>query len=176
MMRSLMAGVVALVLTAGIGGLSRWEWEADKTSNAAIRLAWRTRSARVQECRPPTAEELSGVPTHMQQREICEGRVLAYRLRVSLDSQVVVDEDIHGAGAREDRPIVVFREFEVAEGTHTVEVSFEREDGGEMLTDNLALTPATLELSTRLELNKKEIALITYDTETRSLVVQGYGM
>jgi hypothetical protein len=176
MMRRVVASCLAILLTVGIGWFSSFGWEADRGSHAAIRLAWRTRSARVQECRRPTEAELAGVPIHMQRREICEGRVLAYELRVVLDSNVVVDETLHGGGARKDRPIVVFQEFEVSPGVHMVEVTFRREDGGEVVTENLALTPALLEFSTELTLGKKEITLITYDPGKRGLVVEGYGL
>jgi hypothetical protein len=40
----------------------------------------------------------------LRQEEVCEGRILPYRLVVELDGVAAVDEVIHGAGAAELLP------------------------------------------------------------------------
>jgi hypothetical protein len=79
--RALLAAVLAAGATVGLGWLSQVPYEPGSSDDAMIRLSWRARGARVEECRPLTAEELERIPSHMQREEICEGTVLPYRLR-----------------------------------------------------------------------------------------------
>ena len=72
--------VLALGFTVGLGWLSRLSWEAEAHAGGVIRLAWKTRSARVEECRVPREDELAGIPVHMRPTEICEREVQPYRL------------------------------------------------------------------------------------------------
>jgi hypothetical protein len=124
-----LAGVaVAALALAVVAGGSRWPWKAAPDDLALIRLDWRARGERVEECRPPTEEEMAGRPSHMQPREICEGKVSPYALRVLVDGEVAVDDTIHGAGAHEDRPLYVARELAVRPGSHDVRIDFEKID------------------------------------------------
>jgi hypothetical protein len=138
-----------------------------------IRLSWRARGARVEECRPLTAEELERIPSHMQREEICEGTVLPYRLRVVLNELQQVDQIVRSAGARQDRPLFVLQELPVPAGTHHLFVEFIRQ--GEPSGDDEPATPGYLTLDATIALNPHEVALVTYDPERRELVLTGYG-
>src|SRR5437868_7036948 len=88
-----------------LGALSRVPFSAQPTPDGVIRLAWRTRSENVRNCRHRTADELARLPIHMREDEVCEGRLLPYRLMVALDEQPAADGMVRGAGARQDRPL-----------------------------------------------------------------------
>lgn len=124
--RQLAGMAVAALALAVVAGASRWPWKAAPDDVALIRLDWRARGERVEECRPPTEEEMAGRPSHMQPREICEGKVSPYALRVLIDGEVAVDDTIQGAGAHEDRPLYVARDLAVRPGSHDVRIDFEK--------------------------------------------------
>jgi hypothetical protein len=158
----------------------------------------------------------------MRREEVCEGRVLAYRLRVVLDGDTVADETVEPRGARADRPLYVFHEIRAQPGIRVLDVVFVREDSlrgatrgdegttggderatagdvgatgddkettrGDKVTTGgedsavregragrVQETPAVLQFSERLELEPRQVALITYDPERRALVLKGYG-
>jgi hypothetical protein len=113
------AGVLALIR---LGSFT--PYTAERDVGAIVRLAWRARGEHVRECRELSPEELQRLPVHMREKEVCEGRLLPYRLVVVLDSAQVVDRLVHGAGAREDRPLYVYEDLAVQPGTHHVVVTF----------------------------------------------------
>lgn len=160
---------------------------------ALVRLDWRARAERVEECRPPTEDEIAERPPHMRPREICEGRVTPYSLRVEVDRAVVVDDTVHGAGAREDRPLYVAREIAVRPGLHDLRIDFEKiepeeEGGGEAETERdederdedeeehdraelyaAELTPS-VSLTGAFRLEPRQVLVVTYDPDRRRLV------
>ncbi len=169
------AGVLlAAAVTLAVGGLSQLPYEAEAADHAVVRLAWRVRGVRVEECRRLTDEELRRLPVHMRQAQVCEGRLLPHELTVDLDGRRVVAELVRAAGAREDRPIYVFRELSVSPGGHDLALAFVRQ--GRRADDTTAVvTPDTLTLATHLTLAPKEVALVTYDADARQLTVRRYG-
>jgi hypothetical protein len=160
------AGVLALIRLA-----SFTPYTAERDVGAIVRFAWRARGERVSECRRRTPDELAKLPAHMRQEELCEGRVLPYRLVVDLDGAAVVNQLIHGAGAREDRPLYVFQDIVVTAGSHRVAVTFTREGAVPADTTGVLATPARLTLDTMLTLASRRIVLVTYDEEREQLVV-----
>lgn len=128
-LRIALAGVVAGVALATLTALSRTPYREPGADDAVLRLSWRVRGIRVRECRTLTPEELDALPPHMRRPEVCEGRIAPYRLRVRVDGRVLTDTLVHAAGAREDRPLYVFREFRVVPGVHRVDLLFVREAG-----------------------------------------------
>lgn len=116
--------MVAALAIVAIG--SRWPWLASLDEVALVRLDWRARGERVEECRAPRDEEIAELPVHMRPREICESKIAPYTLVVTLDGAVVIDDTIHGAGAREDRPLYVAREIAVSPGPHYLHIGFEK--------------------------------------------------
>jgi hypothetical protein len=164
------AGVLALLRLA-----SFVPYTAERDVGAIVRLAWRARGERVRDCRRRTPDELAKLPAHMRQEEVCEGRILPYRLVVELDGAAAVNQLIHGAGAREDRPLYVFQDLVVPPGMHRIALSFTRE--GTAPADSTAVpgglaTPARLSLDTTVTLGSRRVVLVTYDEEREQLVVR----
>lgn len=179
MMSPAVRGVFGVVGGAGVLALLRMAsfvpYTAERDVGAIVRLAWRARGERVQDCRRRTPEELAKLPAHMRQEEVCEGRILPYRLVVEMDGVATVNQLIHGAGAREDRPLYVFQDLVVSPGTHRVGVTFTREGAppADSTTAAGALrTPARLTLDTLLTLGSRRVVLVTYDEEREQLVVR----
>jgi hypothetical protein len=173
--RAVVAALVAVILTAGVVALSGWPAEPPG-DHAVLRLSWRARSPRVQQCRALTAEEIAGQPEHMRRTEECEGRVLPYQLEVELDGRRLLRRIVRGGGAREDRPVYVFDELAVPAGHGRLEVRFTRE----AVSDPRAAeqsgrdvsTPAALMLDQDVQLRADEVLLITYDADRRALVAR----
>lgn len=169
------AGAVALT-----GLASRIDWSPGSGDTAVLRLSWRARSARIEVCRHRTPEEIAKLPVHMREDEVCERRLLPYRLRVTVDSALVVDQVVRAAGAREDRPLYVFGEHPLAPGPHRVAVRFERqgvapaeppeehgEEHGEART-----APPRVSLDTTLTFLAGDVVLLSYDEAAQRLVVR----
>jgi hypothetical protein len=178
--RRVAGAALALLLTAGIAALSRVPYEPAHPEEALIRLSWRTPGAFVEECRTLSAEELERLPVHMRRERVCEGRLVPYRLQVALDGRTVIDEVVRAAGAREDRPLYVFRELPVPAGEHRLEVVWEQaEEGAAAPTARAGATgapPPRLTLHARVRLAPRDISLITYDLDERVLVARGRGL
>lgn len=177
-LRLVIGAALALGSAAALAALSALPYAAEPADHAVIRLAWRARGERVRACRRLTPAELAKLPPHMRQEEVCERRVLPYRLRVTIDGAPVVDELVRAGGAREDRPLFVFRNLPVAPGPHRLEVMFEREgDEGERAEreredDERAdarQTPRRLALDRPLTLAARQVILVTYDDEGKRL-------
>jgi hypothetical protein len=152
--------------------LSFAPYTTERDAGALVRLAWRARGERVRDCRRLTPEELAKLPAHMRQEEVCEGRVLPYRLAVQLDDRAVVNQLIHGAGAREDRPLYVYQDFKVEAGVHRISIRFTLEGRPEAPGESRLATPPRLALDTTLALEPRRVLLVTYDEEREQLVVR----
>jgi hypothetical protein len=119
------AAVAAATLAAvAIGAASRVPWAASPADRGLLRLSWRAPSEVAEQCRPLSAEEKADLPVHMQVPEVCERRAVPYVLDVRIDGATIAADTIHGAGAREDRPITVFREIPVAVGERAIDIAF----------------------------------------------------
>jgi hypothetical protein len=171
----ILGAVAALGLTAALGALSQVPYEPSGAGRAVVRFAWRARSVRVEECRTLTSQEQENLPAHMRRAEVCEGTVLPYRLQVRVDGALRLDQLVKSAGARGDRPLFVFEELEVTPGPHHLEVAFEREGDAPSGDMQAGATPAQLALTQQIELAVNEVALVTYETTRRELVVRGHG-
>lgn len=136
--RGFLVAVVTVGLSVGLVVLSGVRYTPSTPAESLLRLSWRTRGQRVEACRRPTADEQASLPAHMRRDEICEGRIVPYRLHLVLDGEAAVAEEIHASGAREDRPVYVFREIWLAPGRHRIDIRFMPLDAGED-TDVLAL-------------------------------------
>jgi len=183
--RRALAAAMVVVTGGALAALSLTPYTAEPGERALVRLAWRARGERVRECRRLSADDLSRLPPHMRQEEVCERRVLPYRLRVDVDGARVVDQHVRAGGAREDRPLFVFHDLAVTPGTHHLRITFEREgtpaararDEEEEQEDVDATeagrrareTPERLELDSVVRLASRQIVLVTYDDEGRRL-------
>jgi len=173
---------LALGATAALGWLSQVPYDATSEADGLVRLAWRTRGTRVEECRRLTAAELERLPVHMRQVELCEGRILPHRLVVVLDGRTVVDEAVYPSGARADRPLYVYHEFPVKPGWHELDIAFTRdpvpadtagETERERLGERESAAPPRLTLVRRVLLARDQILLVTYDAAERRLMLKG---
>jgi hypothetical protein len=185
--RALGLGIAGLA-TLGIGAASRAPWTATPPDQALLRLSWRAQSETREECRPLTDAEKAELPIHMRVPELCESRAIPYLLRVTIDGSVLLADTVHGAGAREDRPVYVFREIGLAPDRHALRVDFvpigqspdleeeeeeeEDENGDERDGDDDEDDDPMLWLrySEVVRFEEREVVLIAYDPTRRALV------
>lgn len=187
--------IVAALAMLVLGAASRAPWTASPADLALLRLSWRVQSESAEECRPLSEEEKADLPVHMRVPEVCEARAIPYLLQVTIDGSRAVSDTVHGAGAREDRPITIFREIPLTAGRHDVRITFapisggrvgdsddvepdddeEPDEDGERDGDVGAEEPAgvTLEYSATIDLEEREVALVTVDPGGRALVRAG---
>ena len=185
--RLALAAAVVLASAAALAALSSTPYTAESGDRAIVRLAWRARGERVRECHRLSAEELARLPQHMRQEEVCERRILPYRLQVDLDGVRVVDELVRAGGAREDRPLFVFHDLSVMPGTHHLQITFAREGTAQETEEEEGAidateagrrareTPQHLGLDAPVVVVPRQIMLVTYDDEGRRLLLAAPG-
>jgi hypothetical protein len=182
------AGV--LLAAAALAGLA---WASDvptrvhRSHGAILRLAWSARPERVESCRERTAEELSRLPQHMRQPLACEGSTAEYRLQVRVDGAVLADRVVRGGGLRRDRQLYVLEELPVPPGDTAVDIRFDRVEpaasaaaaaGQPAIADIRSAAarpqgepvPPHLSLELRRRFSAREVILVTYSPESRTLV------
>jgi hypothetical protein len=169
---------------------------------ARLRLSWSARPERIEACRTLSREELEEREEHMRQRVECNGRFATYALRVTIDGRLAVDTVVRGAGLRHDRSAYVLRDIDLPSGVHHVVVSFTRrekadddaaafapvasaaEDTGlfagrasreavERARRARAAVPARLVLDTTIALDSLQVAVVTFNHESRVLELLG---
>ena len=90
----------------------------DPPEEAAVRIALRTAAGTLEVCRDRTEEELAALPPHMRKPRECRSLSLRYRLRLSVDGRLLVDEHLSPRGFRHNRPLVFDRLVRVSPGRH----------------------------------------------------------
>lgn len=160
---------VGAVLTLGVVALSRVPWAAEPSDTAIVRLAWRYRSALVDQCRTLTPAELAERPAHMRREQECERRLRPYLLRLEIDSHVVLRDSVAARGARSDRPLAVFRELRRAPGPASLRLVFDPAVHGD--DDDDDAPPARFALDTAVVLRPRQVLLITMDENGTELRV-----
>jgi len=189
--RTALGVAVAALATVAIGAASRAPWKATPQGQALLRLSWRAQSETTEECRPLTDQEKAKLPVHMQVPEVCETRAVPYLLRVTIDGSVDLADTVHGAGAREDRPVYVFREIDLAPGSHSLDVEFlpigyrparevdgaqEDDRGGEAESEGVEDDEEeeermiSLRYAETIRVGEREVVLVAYDSARRALV------
>jgi hypothetical protein len=168
--------VLAVAVTLAIAALSRVPYTAARGEEAMLRLSWRTPGEYVEECRTVSAEELARQPAHMRRELVCEGRLLPYELRVLLNGELVVEEVVVAAGARQDRPLYVYKEISLPAGDHNVKVDWRAVRGAAADDAPAGPVPRHLSLGAELRLEPREVALITYDSDSRRFQAKGAGV
>jgi hypothetical protein len=172
--RRIAALAMAAAAFAATTALSQWPWQLEQGGRSLLRVSWRARGERIEDCRRATPEELAALPAHMRQEVVCaDPRVAPYRLRVAVDGRALVDGAAPGSGIPGDRPIYVYREFEVTPGARRVEVLFERtgESGEAADAARRRAVPRRLVLDTVVTVAEGSILLVTYSPEHRRLVL-----
>ena len=169
-----------------------------RMGDAQLRLSWRARPERIEQCRRPSAAELAEVAEHMRQRVICTGVEASYTLRVAVDDSVLTEEIVRGGGLRHDRPLSLFREFPVRQGAHRIHVTLRRREtptamdtslavgaepdtglyagratreAAERSRRTLAAIPPSLALDTVVSFARARVVLITFNADRRRLVI-----
>jgi hypothetical protein len=175
-LRRLLGVAIAVSVTLAIAALSRVPYTAARGEDAMLRLSWRTPGEYVEECRTVGADELARQPAHMRREVVCEGRLLPYRLRVLLNGDRVVDEVVVAAGARQDRPLYVYKEIPLPAGDYHVEVDWRAERGAQSEDLPAGATPRHLGIGAELRLKPREVAMITYDSDRRRFQAMGAGV
>lgn len=156
--------IVAVVGTAAMVALSQAPYQANPDADGILRLSWRYQAPEAIDCRRPTAEELAALPTHMRNPDACVSTPVPYGLTLTIDGVAVLDETLHAAGARQDRPVFVFRELSLPAGEHELEVVFaSRPEEADVSP------PMTLSWAERLTVEPRDIVLIGYDRESGAL-------
>jgi hypothetical protein len=164
-MRPSLPGLIIAVLgTAAMAGLSRAPYRANADEGGVLRLSWRYQSRDAVDCRRPSAAELEALPTHMRNPDACISTPVPYALTLTIDGSVVLDETLHAAGARQDRPVFVLHEVALPPGEHQISVAFSSRP------EDDTVAPMTLAWSERLTVQPREIVLIGYDRESGTLL------
>lgn len=123
------AAVLTSLLAVGLALCTLLPLPGDAPSEAFLRLDWRVRGEETGPCLRPTEEALDALSPHMRNPDACLGALPPYRLRVSIDGELRLDQEVRGGGAREDRPLTVYRELRLAPGERDLVAEFVRSDG-----------------------------------------------
>lgn len=197
--RRLLSLGAAIATVIVLAALSRVPYSPTPKADALLTLSWRARGEQTAVCRPVTDEERARTPAHMQRDEICDaGRILPYRLQVSIDDSMRIDELAGGSGRRGDRAIVVHHELAIRPGARHMIVLLERSpeggsapgasgtlpdtserssavpsesQAGGRRTPRLETLPPVLLLDTVHVFGDREAAIITYDAGERRLLL-----
>lgn len=129
--------VAGLLMVVALAGLSRLSWDlGPQEATSELRLSWRAQTPTLERCRPPTEDELAGLPAHMRPREICEGGAVPFQLQVSVSGTELRRGIISPTG---DRTISVYEVYAVPPGEHEVVVNFGPEDAGNADVEEISL-------------------------------------
>lgn len=193
----LRATVASAVIMTLLLAMTAWKLPWHRPGEGQLRLSWRAKPERIEQCRAPSAEELAQLPEHMRQRLICEGSTASYRLQVHLDDRPLDSTVVRGGGLRHDRPLQVLREYALPTGAHRIQVELARREVTSDTTDGtvtrtvsesdvaietragrevterarrrLAAVPAMLALDTTVTVVPGAVLLVTFDADARSL-------
>lgn len=163
--------VVRRVAGLGVGGaillpvilLSGVPWPGGG-DEAELRVSLRLPAVTTEACRPPTAEDVRGVPPHMRPVEICSGEVVPFEMRVVVEGDTLDAGTLRPPGR--GRALSVYRSYRTAPGALDVEVALWPDSSVAGLPDALELS-----LRTSLSLTAGEVALVTRG-ENGELVVR----
>lgn len=146
--------------------LSRVPWQPSTGTKAELRVSLRRPVVATEQCRPPTEDEVRGIPPHMRPLEVCSGDVVPFTLRVVLDGDTLARHPVRPSGGRRGRTLSVFETYSLRPGAHEVEVAFWPDSSAVELPTGLALA-----LRASLSLSGGEVALVTQG-EDGGLVVR----
>ena len=153
------AMLLPVILLSGV----RWPGGGDE---AELRLSLRLPAVTAEACRPPTGEEVRGVPPHMRPAEICTGEAVPFGMRVVVDGDTLDAGTVRPPGGGRGRTLSVYRSYRTVPGTLDVEVALWPDSSVAGLPDALELA-----LRTSLSLAAGEVALVTRG-ENGELVVR----
>ena len=186
--------VVGALLLAILVATSHTPFTFNSADDALLRVAWSARPERVESCHTLSEEELEKLPAHMRQRVVCEGTTASYSFEILRDGDTLSSTILRGGGLRHDRQLYAYQQLPIPHGRSTLQVTLTRLDSGTpgvASTDDgpVAAAPVTereqrelderrrrledevphsLTLSETLTLAPREVALLTYDAESRA--------
>lgn len=166
-----------LLLVGAIVSLARIPVGATR-DDGRLRLSLRTVGASVELCRERTPAELERLPQHMRRPEVCEQRIMPYRLAVTVDGHARLSRRIEPAGVRGDRPLTVDEAFALAPGAHELVVTFAPAALPDAATAETPLAEARRRaprhrLEKRVQVDPGRILLVRLDSEQGRLVLEG---
>lgn len=167
------AGAVVLTLAgaAALAALSAWPMPGDPAEHALLRLDWRLRGEEAGDCLRPREEDLERLPLHMRNPNACLGALPPYHLRVWVDDALVVEDVVRGGGARQDRPLTVYRSVRVTPGARRIRAEFVR-DAETLTDDDAAKPPVALHVDAEATLEPGRVLLIVRRQDTGTLEVR----
>jgi hypothetical protein len=113
----------------------------------------------------------------MRQPLVCEGVAAQYRLTVRREGAIVVDQVVRGGGLRHDRRLYVLHEIALPPGERAIEVRFDRLEPATPgrsagPAPSATAVPPHLAFEARVSFRPREVVLVTYDPQRRSLVAR----
>jgi hypothetical protein len=150
---------IGLACAVALGAASRLPFPVERGDAAALRISGRVAGRPIEDCRTPSPEELARLPVHMRRSQICERRLSAFRLVVSIDGVRALEERIEPEGFQRDRPGYVLRELPLEPGRHQLAARLDSE-----LPHEAAGT-----LEAELRLAPREVAVLRLDGAQLSL-------
>ena len=168
---------------------------------AQLRLSLSARPERVERCRELSDDELAKLPAHMRLRTQCEGYSARYLLSIVVDERSLTSDTLRGGGLRHDRPLHVFKEYDVTPGPQRIRVEVTRVDEGTRSTEEdhdrdrgassdtllggraerereertrrvAEAMPSRLVIDTTMTLRSGRVVLVTFDQNTRRLTMR----
>lgn len=165
------AVVVTLAGAEALAALSAWPMPGDPPAHALLRLDWRLRGEEAGDCLRPRLEDLARLPLHMRNPDACLGALPPYHLRLWVDDTLVVDDVVRGGGAREDRPLTVYRAVPLTPGRRRIRAEFVRD--AQTLTDtDRAKPPVALHVESVATVEPGRVLLIVRRQDTGTLEVR----
>jgi len=173
--RRILQIAVALAAMAGISALAHLP-VGRVPVEGALRLALRTRTARIEICHDRTEEELAALPAHLRQVRVCEERPIDYRLAVRIDDVLLVERLVEHHGVRHNRPLVVDELLSVEPGIRRLEIRFEPPPVGldDAPDEDLAALPRST-LAQSVAFSTGRIELVVLDENGALRLVAGDG-
>ena len=196
-LRALGVALAALGLLA-LAWVSRAPLRVAAGDRAVVRISIGARPERIEQCFTQSDEQLSKIAPQMRQRLVCEGVTARYQLELRRDGELVLTQLVRAGGLRHDRQLYVFRETAVPPGKSSIDMRLTRIDtvasdaSDETQEENhsdsqdvqagreareaearrrrrMASVPPALALSLQVSLEPREVLLLTYDPELRTL-------
>lgn len=122
------AALLPVAFLLGAAWLSTAPMQVDQAGNAVLRISMGARPERIEICRTQTDEELAKLAPQMRQTVLCEGTTARYQLSAHRNGRTVFSSVIRGGGLRNDRPLYVSRDIEVAHGPALYTIQLKRLD------------------------------------------------
>ncbi len=160
-----LSATAGVVLVALIAAASRVAPAPTAREHGVLRLNWRLTGQRERSTVARTPEDLAALPVHMRTPFLMKDEPVAYRLSARLDGETVLDEAVQPGGFRQDGPLYVIENIELAPGSYRVDVDFTPRDARHTNVVSLAF-------SGTVEVRPGRITLIQYRQEDRTLVVK----